>query len=149
MAVNRCMFVIIMLNLCSKCNVKHFFYLHRVSPKKQQKLPKLTIKSPVRSPTKSPVRSPVKSPDKQPDLLSPTPETIHVSPTVTSPAKMVRRSQVTKSGSNASTQASSGRLRSLRVPSQVTHSWANIGKQVPSKYFLERKQSAAYLFPCL
>ncbi|XP_045164566.2 uncharacterized protein LOC123528696 isoform X3 [Mercenaria mercenaria] len=87
---------------------------------KHDKIPKLTIKTPVKSPTKSPVKSPVKSPEKV-EVSTPTPETIHVSPQMPSPTKMVRRSQVSRqNSSNASTQASGGRIRSLRVPSQTS-----------------------------
>ncbi|KAL4226401.1 Histone-lysine N-methyltransferase 2E [Mactra antiquata] len=87
---------------------------------KSDKVSKLTIKSPIKSPTKSPVKSPVRTPEKQ-EIPTPTPETIHVSPQMPSPNKMVRRSQVPRqnSSSNASTQASGGRVRSLRVPSQT------------------------------
>lgn len=86
---------------------------------KHDKVPKLTIRSPVKSPIKSPVKTPVKTPEKV-ELSTPTPETIHVSPQMPSPTKMVRRSQVSRqNSSNASTQASSGRVKSLRVPSQV------------------------------
>ncbi|XP_060602955.1 mucin-2-like isoform X3 [Ruditapes philippinarum] len=89
---------------------------------KHDKIPKLTIKTPVKSPTKSPVKTPVQTPEKvevSSPTPTPTPETIHVSPQMPSPTKMVRRSQVSRqNSSNASTQASSGRVRSLRVPSQ-------------------------------
>ncbi|XP_052285813.1 serine-rich adhesin for platelets-like isoform X2 [Dreissena polymorpha] len=88
---------------------------------KPDKVPKLIIRTPGKSPTKSPVKPTVKSPEKAlPEVISPSIDPIHLSPTssVASPAKMLRRSQVSKSVDSRISHGSNARIRSLRVPSQ-------------------------------
>ena len=77
---------------------------------------KLTIKSPVKSPSKSPIKATIKTPEKpSPEVITATSEVLDSSLPAPSPAKMIRRSQVS---------SSAGRVRALRVPSQVRYKLA-------------------------